>query len=160
MRTISRLGYHFRAFEYALYGDISDSLLVVESMCGKALNQDSYRTGYVRSSNKDGLFVFGLRGSCGKKAEAIEKMSLREKITYVYFLIKAGFNSFVKTKGKLLDKFLLFLEWFNWIFSFQWINNYYLEKKLSEPICAYNIEKIGCVHEMHSYARVVWRVAA
>ncbi|MFQ5787559.1 MAG: hypothetical protein ACE5H1_06210, partial [Thermodesulfobacteriota bacterium] len=42
----------------------------------------------------------------------------------------------------------------------QWLYFYCLEVALSNVVDKYNINKIGCIHEMHNYSRIVWRVAS
>ena len=161
--TLARLPFKFikdmGVFEYALYGDIKNSLLVIWSMCGQFSQDSTFKTPYISTDKNDALFVFGHKNSCGEKANEIKRISLRVKMVFVYFLIKGGIYSFFKIKGKFLDRSLLLLEWFEWVLKLDWIFYYYLEKQLSEVVDKYNIEELGCVHEMHSYARIVWSVA-
>nr|MBP7088551.1 hypothetical protein [Candidatus Omnitrophota bacterium] len=146
-------------FEYALYGEVKNSLLVIWSMCGQPLAAHNFKTSYVSTKKDDALFVFGHKNSCGEKANEIKKISLRIKLAFMYFFLKGGIYSFLKIKGNFLDKSLLLLEWFDWVFKLDWIFYYYLEKQLSKTVDKYSIKKLGCVHEMHSYARIVWSIA-
>lgn len=150
----------WKPFGYALYGEIKDTLLVVASLCGKEKPDGGYETPYVFSEPKDGLFVFGPITSCGLKAKPVSLLSFWQKLAIGFRLSKAGLSSFCKLSGDLLDRILLLSEWCSWVFGFKWISDYYLEKTLASTVEKFGVKKIGCVHEMHFYARIVWRVAS
>ena len=78
----------------------------------------------------------------------------------MHVITRSGLFAFLKIEGRLFEKSLLLLQWLSWALSFEWLRDRYLEKSLSEIVKKYGIKKIGCTHEMHSYARIVWRVAA
>jgi len=150
---------NIKPFEYAIYGKIKDSILVIISLCGTQNPNGEYETAYVKTDKDDALFVFGPFKSCGADSIRIKGLSFTQKLILICSLIKSGLHASARLDCKTFDKILLLLEWLSWSLSFRWLHDYYLEKSLSETVKKYNIRKIGCIHEMHSYARVVWRVA-
>ena len=159
LKGIIRLTTNLKPFGYAIYGKVEDSILVITSLCGSQALDGEYKTAYVETVEDDALFVFGTYKSCGNNSVRIKGLLLTEKLTLIYFLAKSGLCASARLDCKMFDKILLLLKWFSWALSFQWLHDYYLEKSLSETVKKYNIQKIGCIHEMHFYARVVWRVA-
>ncbi len=159
LKGILRLVTNLRPFGYAVYGKITDSILVVISLCGTQTSEGEYKTSYVETVKDDALFVFGPFKSCGTNSVRIKGLPFIEKLILICSLIKSGLCASARIDCKIFDKTLLLLEWLSWSLSFRWLHDYYLEESLSETVKKYNIQKIGCIHEMHSYARVVWRVA-
>ncbi len=159
LKGIIRLTTNLKPFGYAIYGKVEDSILVITSLCGSQSPDGEYKTAYVETVEDDALFVFGTYKSCGNNSVRIKGLLLTEKLTLIYSLAKSGLRASARLDCKMFDKILLLLKWFSWALSFQWLHDYYLEKSLSETVKKYNIQKIGCIHEMHFYARVVWRVA-
>lgn len=149
-----------KPLKYAVYGRINSAILVMTSMCGFETSNGAYKTAYVRTDDDDGIFVFGPVNTCGKDEKDIEELSLRYKLLYTLNLMRSGIYAFIKVDGNLLDKTLLILKWFEWVVSLQWLYVYYLERTLSEVVEKYKITKVGCIHEMHFYSRVVWQVAS
>lgn len=149
-----------RPFGYALYGTTGGSILVITSMCGSGTPEGAYKTPYVKTEEDDALFVFGLKKDCGKNSRDVNELPMTEKTALVFILIKSGMSAFLEIKGRKLEKCLLLLRWLSWVLSLQWLHDYYLEETLSEIVEKHKIKKIGCIHEMHFYSRVVWRVAA
>lgn len=147
-------------FGYAVYGKVNDAILVLNSACGLMAPDGEYRTDYVASDKDDAMFVFGLMRECGRSARKIRAASAKEKALIAVSLAKNGIGVFLKMDGNLLDKTLLVLEWLSWVLGLQWLGNLYLEQVLSETVSRHHIKKIGCIHEMHSYSRIVWRVAS
>ena len=158
-KGVIRLTTDLKPFEYAIHGKVEDSILVITSLCGSQTSDGEYKTAYVETLKDDALFVFGTFESCGTNSVRIKGLLFTEKLILICSLLKSGLCAFAGLDCTTFDKVLLLLEWLSWSLSFQWLHNYYLEKSLSETVKKYNIQKIGCIHEMHSYARVVWRVA-
>jgi len=148
-----------RSFGYSLYGKINDTILIVSPLCGSEVENGKYKTNYVSTEKDDAVFVFGPMEGNRSNVEKVQKISFLKEILIIYELIKSGTCAFSNLNGILFDKILLILQWLSWIVNSQWQHEYYLEKALSEVIQQYNIKKIGCIHEMHAYARIVWRVA-
>ena len=149
-----------RSFGYALYGVIGESILVITSMCGSETPDGTYKTPYIETEENDALFVFGLMKDCGRNQKTVNELSVIDKVVLTCALFRIGISAFITIKGAKLEKSLLLLNWLTWAVSLQWLHNYYLEETLSEIVKRYGIKKIGCIHEMHFYSRVVWRVAA
>lgn len=158
LKGLIKLAYNIRPFAYVLKGKIGSSLLVFPSLCGQESKDGSYKTSYVFKKNDDGIFVFGPVADFKKSSPQIVNLAFKEKLIVTYSLAKAGVTAFFAIKGKWLDKKLLLLLWLSWALSFQWLRDYCLETALSMIIEEHNIKKIGCIHEMHAYARVIWRV--
>lgn len=154
-----RMTPNLKPFGFALYGNIRDTLLVLASVCGHETPDGGIETVYVPTKREDAIFVFGTPGQCGMNYQETAKLTLNEKLLIMYRIIKSGIKSFLAINGNLSDRILLLLKWLAWGVSLQWINDFYLEKALSGVIEKYRIKKIGCVHEMHFYSRIVWRVA-
>lgn len=146
-------------FGYAVYGKAADSILVVVSLCGSQTSGGEYKTPYVETVKDDALFVFGPLKSCGTNSVRIKGLSFTQKLILICSLIKNGLRASASFDCNIFDKIILLLEWLSWSLSLRWLQDYYLEEYLSETVKKYNIQKIGCIHEMHSYARIVWRVA-
>jgi len=159
-KGVVKLSLNPKPLKYALYGKISDSILVVSSTCGSLTSKGAYKTPYVHTDDEDGIFVYGSAKTCGQDERDIKEISLIHKVTLAFDLIKSGIYAFVKIEGDFFDKLLLALQWFEWVISLRWLYAFYLEQTLSEVVEKYDITKIGCIHEMHFYARVVWQVAA
>lgn len=160
IKGIVKVLIRYEPFGYALYGKRGEAILVVNSTCGFTTADGGYKTSYVCTDNDDALFVFGPIEKCGDKAKKVDTISIKEKTSLAIRLAKNGISAFFKVDGSAFDKTLLLLEWLAWVFGLQWLGNHYLERALSETIANDNIKKIGCIHEMHSYARVVWQVAS
>ncbi len=159
LKGMIRLTTNSKPFGYAVYGKIADSILVVTSLCGTLTPDGEYKTVYVETVKDDALFIFGPFNSCGKNLKKIKDLLFTEKLILIYSLAKSGCLATTKLDCKIHDKVLLLLQWFCWTLSFQWLHDYYLEKSLSDTVKKYGIKKVGCIHEMHYYARIVWRVA-
>lgn len=159
LKGMVRLATNSKPFGYAIYGKITDSILVVTSLCGSQTPDGDYKTVYVETVKDDALFVFGPYNSCGKNSEEIKCLLFTEMLILSYSLVKSGLRATARLDCKMFDKVLLLLKWLCWTLSFQWLHDYYLEKSLSDTVKKYGIQKVGCIHEMHYYARVVWRVA-
>lgn len=151
---------NFKIFTYALYGNVYNTILVVPAICGQALSDKDFITNYVRKKKEDGILVFGPPNTCGKNEKKIQELSVKLKLYYTFSLIKAGFNAYFKLGQKFFDLTILLLHWLTWTLRFNWLRDYCLETTLLELIERFKIKKIGCIHEMHSYSRIVWKVAA
>lgn len=149
-----------RSFGYSLYGVIGESILVITSMCGSETPDGTYKTPYVETEENDALFVFGLMKDCGRNQKFVNELSVIDKVVLTCALFRIGISAFITIKGAKIEKSLLLLNWLTWAASLQWLHDYYLEETLSEIVKRYGIKKIGCIHEMHFYSRVAWRVAA
>jgi hypothetical protein len=159
LKGVVRLMTNIKSFEYAIYGKIKDSILVIVSLCGIQNTNGEYKTAYVKTDKDDALFVFGPYKSCGINSVRVENLLLTEKFLLVSSLVKSTLFATARLDCKISDKVLLVLKWLSWALSLRWLHDYYLEKSLSEIVERYNTRKIGCIHEMHSHARIVWRVA-
>ncbi|MEP9411490.1 MAG: hypothetical protein HRF42_08805 [Candidatus Brocadia sp.] len=155
-----QLIFNFKPFGYAVYGKICDTLLVVPSALGKATSDGEFKTPYVFTEKDDGVFVFGNASTCGENMEKVVNLSWEDKLFLACLLVKSGIRAFFMIQGNVIEKTLLLLKWFSWVLGFQWLYDYYFEKSLSKVVERHKIKKIGCIHEMHSYARTVWRVAS
>lgn len=160
LKGTAKLMLNISPLTFAVYGKIHSALLVLSSTCGFVDVNGIYKTPYVHTDNEDGLFVFGPRNTCGNNEQEIKELTLRDKLSIALNLMRSGMYAYRKVKGNLGDKTLLLLLWTEWVVSLQWLYAYYLERTLSEVVDKYTISKIGCIHEMHFYARVVWRVAS
>jgi hypothetical protein len=150
----------YEPFGYALYGKSGDQVLVVSSVCGAATKEGGYETRYVFTDSDSFLFVFGHMGECGNNVNKVEHIAGWRKLQMLFTLFNRSVSVFAEIDGRFVDKALLFMEWFSWVLGLEWMHNYYLERALSNIVKRYGIKKIGCIHEMHSYARVVWHVAS
>lgn len=155
-----KLAIGFEPLKYALYGKINDTLLVVPSTCGAESPAGAYKTTYARTDDDDGIFVCGPAGACGKGETGVNGLSAGWKLSVASSLIWRGLHAFIRIQGGFIDKTLLLLLWLEWAGGLQWLYAGSLERALSEVVEKHRIKKIGCVHEMHSHARVVWRVAS
>ena len=160
LKGLIRLTGKYKQFGYALYGRMEDALLVLHFNCAFEASDGQYRTPYVSTETGDAIFIFGPYDRCGKNAQKIEELLLMSKISFLWILIGSGIRAFRKVDGNFYSKTLLLLKLLSWALSFRWLYDYYLQKVLSETIETYNIRKLACVHEMHYYSRVVWRVAS
>ncbi|MCM8760951.1 MAG: hypothetical protein NC933_02280, partial [Candidatus Omnitrophica bacterium] len=152
--------FHPPRLGYGLYGKIKDSILIITSECGYPSGKCSYKTKYVDTADDDALLVIGPVQHCGANAKPFVPISAFCALRIMGIMMCCGVEAFFKIPGKLYSKILILLEWCSWVFSMQWLRNLYLERILSEITEQYPIKKIGCIHEMHSYARVVWRFAS
>lgn len=152
--------YDIRPFAYSVYGEVEDTLLIVASLCGKEEPDGTYKTSYVTAEKEDAVFVFGSPRDFKLNPPTVVKVPFRERLTVAFRLTIAGILPLFMFKGRFLDRLSLLLLWSSWASSLQWLRDYKLEKALSEVIKKHQTKKVGCVHEMHGYSRVVWRVAA
>jgi hypothetical protein len=132
---------------------------VLSSTCGSRRKDSFYKTPYVETEKDDALFVFGFSGTCSLEETAVNNLSFKKKLLFTLSLAYAGVYSFFKIEGKLIDRLLLCLEWLRWSLSLNWLYAYYLEQELSDLVEKCSVKKIGCIHEMHFYSRIVWQVA-
>jgi hypothetical protein len=160
LKGIVKYAFDLRPFEYALYGKIGESILVVPSICGSEVEEGGYTTSYVDTKTDDALFVFGGLHSCGRQAERIKRTSLRLTFTIKSCLFRSGMHAISRSRGNLSDRILLLIVWSSWVLSLRWLYEYCLGEKLAEVVESHQIKKIGCIHEMHPYSRVVWKVAS
>lgn len=154
-----RLSANFKSFGYVLYGKTNDTILVVSLSCGSETSDGQFKTQYIPVQRDDAIFVFGTADSFKQKIQRVNNLTSRNKLRLTYFLAKGGIAAFLKLKGSFFDKNLLLAEWLSWALSLKWLNNYYFEKSLSDALERNPVKKIGCIHEMHAYARIVWRTA-
>jgi len=150
----------FRPFGYAVYGTARDSVLVLTTFCGKENSEGVFVTPYVRSATDDCLFVFGRYATCGRNAKRYREISLCQKVSIALLLTGKGVDSFFRISGGWFERACLLVQWLEWSLSLQWVYDYALEQTLSRFVQSSGIVKIGCIHEMHFYSRIVWRVAA
>lgn len=155
-----KLAVDYKPMRYSVHGKITDSLLVLASTCGFESPAGTFKTAYVRTEDDDALFVCGPAGTCGKGEKDVDGLTLAQKLAITLRLTRSGLRAFFTVKGDFIDKALLLLLWLEWTLSLQWLHACYLERALSEVVEGCRVKKVGCIHEMHSYARVVWRVAA
>jgi len=154
-----KLVFNLKPFNYVLQGSIADSLLIVPSNCAISLANGTKKTAYVKTDGTDGLFIFGPAKTCGLNERKIQTIATKQKIVFLFSLLGAGISAALATKGQITERLLLINYWFAWALSLQWLDDYYLEKVLFEIVRDNKINKIGCIHEMHAYARLVWRIA-
>lgn len=149
----------FRREGYRVYGEIGSSVLVVPSNCGMRLGDDQFATSYVHSAKTDCMYVFGELGGLGPQARKFELALWQDTIKTLCWFIWSGGRALWKVKVNGLERLLLGLKWMSWILSLDWTRYYGLEKTLSRLVEERRITKIGCIHEMHPYSRIVWRIA-
>lgn len=154
-----RLFFCVNSLGFALYGNLKDTLLVASAPCGCVTDEGRFETRYITKSKDDALFVFGPISQCGKDAKLANSLPVLSKIRFIYSMLKSGMYAFFNIKTNFLDKALLLLEWSDWAISLNWLDMYNLKKELSKTVENHGIKKIGCLHEMHSYARIVWHIA-
>jgi len=145
-------------FSYALYGNVDKTLLVFPYLCGYLKPSGEYTTSYVKTDDQ-GVFVFGPIGTCGKKETRIKVLSVNEKLNLALTMIYGGLKAYLPLRKFYADSAIIICYWLIWVFRLEWLQSYYLENALSEVVTKYGIKKIGCIHEMHYYSRVIWRVA-
>lgn len=147
------------ALNYRIYGKIKKTLLVAPVTLG-GIHNDSFSTSYIVSDRDDCVFVFGWKKEFFGNATSDVKIPLKDKLAICNSLLVSGIKAFNCVWGSHYEKSLLLLMWLSWVMSLRWMREYCLEQKLLALVAEYNIEKIGCLHEMHPHARIVWRVAA
>ncbi|MFC1646291.1 hypothetical protein ACFL2Y_03830 [Candidatus Omnitrophota bacterium] len=148
-----------RYYSYARYGNPKENLLVAPSTCAHFTLEGDCTTHYVQKDVADAIFVFGTPNSCGKNEIKVQGISFKERLLDTFHLLRSGIVSFLEMEKFSSDTIILLMYWLVWIFELYWMKDCFLEKSLSEIVCKYKLKKIGCIHEMHSYARIVWRVA-
>lgn len=146
-------------FAYALYGKPSKSILAIPSLCVKSTIDNKCLTDYIKTENDDFIFLWGKLNSCGAKERKIKQLPFLKKFYIVACLLWSGFKSWLACGIYRYESSILFFTWFTWITDLNWTDAFLLERVLSEQIEKYGIEKIGCVHEMHSHARIIWILA-
>ena len=157
-KGLLRLAFRMRSWGYAVYGIIGDSILVVPVGCGRLDEDGTFRTSYVETQKNDGLFIFGNKKDCGGNAQNIKKISVIDAWRLTAILAESGVTAFQEIDGPFVERFLLLLYWLGWVISLRWLPEYYLGLSLAAVVQKYKITKIGCVHDMQGYARVVWGV--
>lgn len=160
LKGLVRLAGRYKPFGYAIYGQIKDTLLVLTSACAFKTAGHEYKTPYIPTEKEDAIFIFGSYNDCGINARQTDDLSLKSKIVFLWALMRSGIYAFGKVRGDFYSRTILLLQWISWALSLRWLYDYYLEKALSETVVNHNIRKIGCIHEMHYYSRIVWRIAA
>ncbi|MFH1283574.1 MAG: hypothetical protein ABII27_07915 [bacterium] len=159
IKGLRKLLFNNSPFAYALYGNVKETLLVVASNCGVPAINNGYSTAYVKKEDDDALLVFGPNGSCGHNELIPDGISLKKKIKIYFILVWIVFMAYIKHYKYGFDAVLLLLTWIEWVFSLHWLQVSLLEDVLSKIIKEYSIKKVGAIHEMHFYSRVIWRVA-
>ena len=158
IKGLIKLFSNFKPLGYILQGKIDDKILVIPLSCTKLDNNGKYQNQYISTEEDDAVFIFGPKSSLkGREVKEI-KITFKEKLLLLYKLLRGGGVAFFNTKGKVADRLLIFMSWMLWILGFKWIDDYRLDRSLSHVVEEYEIRKIGCIHEMHNYARIVWRV--
>lgn len=147
-------------FAYSLPGGVSQTLLIVPSHCGKFGKGGLFTTPYAVSNPGDSFFVFGPAGACGPEETNAGGLSAAEKLRIVWILFFAGIAAVIRTAGGLRPAILLALLWMDWVFGCEWARFRTMGLLLERLARERGLKKIGCVHEMHAYARVVWDAAA
>lgn len=150
----------FRRYGYAVYGEVKDSVLVVPPECGREETPGRYLTPYVRTGDKDAVYVFGLMSSLGTSAQQVRLAVATDILRPFLALTRAAFRCNGQTEGPAFERLLALLAWASWIVSFRWLMHEALEKGLTTFVERHRVVKIGCVHEMHAHSRIVWSVAS
>ncbi len=144
-----------KQFRYKIYGEVGSTLLVTPALCGKE-SGGNWQTNYVKISPQDALFVFGFGEQWGKNAHAAQALSVGKAYAYAWALSIAGISAAFSIKGTWADRILVLLLWLTWVVSFEWFESYYFKQTLEKAIKEHRLQKIGCIHEMHGYARLIW----
>ncbi len=160
MKGIVKLLLFRRVFGMALYGEITDTLLVISSSCGQESAEERYSTSYVQTANKDALCVFGPLADLGRKGQVCHPPAMWSQIVICWGLLAGGVRTAVMMDGSRRSRVVLLLQWVGWVVSLDWRPLLILEESLTRVVTHRRVRRLGCVHEMHAYARIVWRVAA
>ncbi len=148
-------------YAYAVHGDPGDNVLVLTSVVGGEDASGRYGTPYVSTRPPDALFVFGDAGTCGPGETHVVGPRPTETIAIGTTLLDAG-RAAAEACGERGDRLdLLSLTWEAWAYSATWVHELVLKRELSAWLGTHReVARVGCVHEMHAYARAVWRAAA
>lgn len=158
-KGLIRLLFQRRAYGVALYGRIADRLLVVSSVCGRESADGCFTTSYVPTSEDDAVMVFGPMSDLGARARRCEAFEMGEQVRITWRLLSAGFAA-ARQVSERRARYLLLLQWTAWVVGLDWYSLAILERSLDQIVSGSGVTKVACAHEMHAYARVVWRVAS
>ena len=148
-----------RPWGYCRYGQTVDRILVLASLCGQE-NGSRFQTEYVRTGPSDSLFVFGEYTSLGQARYRFSRPDLGAQVITALSLLWGGCEASLFLRGPVGDRLILLLLWTEWVWSWRWLPMMQLEATLRTIVQKEGVKQIGCVHEMHAYARIVWRVAS
>jgi len=147
-------------YSFALYGEPGADLLVLTSLCGSA-NVRGFETPYVHTSPEDAMLVFGDVATCGPAEEALPPTTMSSAIRATNALRAAGRAGAEACGLTGVERELLALEWDAWAVGGRWAHEWRLLDALTLAFGRLSgLELIGCIHEMHAYARIVWDVAS
>lgn len=159
LKALLRLVRARTRYACARYGTPGENLLVLTSLCGSPAGT-GFQTPYIASGPDDALLVFGDRGTCGLAEKPLPTVSLRNLISVASELRAAGRAGAAACGLTGIERELLELEWERWVAGYRWVHEWRLSHALESVIAeSPGLHRVGCIHEMHAYARVVWRVA-
>ncbi|MFA5844039.1 MAG: hypothetical protein WC971_04320 [Coriobacteriia bacterium] len=148
-----------RRFAWKAYGSQSGKLLVATAICGEE-RDGVFVTPYVPTVSDDAVFVFGTTDRLASGATPVRPMGFGEKLRIASRLAAAGARALREAGGTARERVWLHSTWEAWSFGLAWLHDRYLDRALDDHLDARTATAVGCIHEMHPYARVVWRVAA
>ncbi len=159
-KGVLRLAPPFRQYGWCVSGEIDDRVLVTPSLCAEEVTPGQYRTPYVASQADDALYLFGLRSSFGGGAKTMRLRLLADLARPFFVLARATLGAALVVSGPWFEKVLIWLSWCSWLVSLRWLELIALHRNLSAFVKRNRVARIGCIHEMHEHARVVWDVAS
>lgn len=164
LKGVARLARDRSRYAFALYGRPGANLLVLTSMCGTPVasaNTPGFTTPYVPTAPDDALLVFGDRGTCGPAEESLPATSPIAARRVTAALLVAGREGGSACGLAGVERELLKATWEAWALGGRWAREWRLADALDIAFRrAPDLARIGCIHEMHAYARVVWHHAA
>ncbi len=160
LKGVSKLIFNPTTQGYALYGRIKNSLLVVSSVCGEESRDARFQTPYIRTAEDDALFVFGSLRELGARAIPCRRLRTLFQLAACLKLLQAGIRAGIRADGPVIDRLILLGHWVAWVTALDWRSLLLLEDSLAHVLEMNQVTKLGCIHEMHAYARIVWRLAA
>jgi len=158
-KGLARLLFRVRRGGYCRYGKVRDSILIVPEVCGDESPVGRFYSPYVATKSEDAVLVFGPWHKLGSARKVFNKIGLRRSLQIYGSLLVAGVLGVLTTKGLLKDRVMLLFMWVSWAVGGEWIVIHQLEVTLKEILLSERIQKVGCVHEMHGYSRLVWYVS-
>jgi len=164
LKGVARLARDRSRYAFALYGQPGANLLVLTSICGTPVasaDTPGFTTPYVPTAPDDALLVFGDRSTCGPAQESLPATSAIAARRVTAALLVAGREGGLACGIAGVERELLEATWEAWALGGRWAREWRLADALDiASQRTPDLERIGCIHEMHAYARVVWHHAA
>jgi hypothetical protein len=159
VRAIARAGLAPRRFAYRFYGEPSDTLLVCSAVVGREASPGRWETAYVPTGSRDAVLVFGHEDAVGSGATPVAHLSPARKVAISRALLAAGSTARASLSCTAIEADMLQSVWDRWAAGMLWLHDFYLGGVLARTFDQIRPAKVGCAHEMHAYARIVWQAA-